>query len=85
MKRVWNLLALNRERDQLADKSSASDVIKTMLTMNEEQKLKFCYALWFYQPDVVEASLNHKQRASRLFPSSKISPSLPFFFLALES
>ncbi|KXG30195.1 hypothetical protein SORBI_3004G144000 [Sorghum bicolor] len=35
-----------------------------MLTMNEEQKLKFCYALWFCQPDVVEASLNHKQRAS---------------------
>lgn len=47
MKQVWSMLGLANERATLVEKNNARDVIKAVLAMKEEQKLKCCIALWY--------------------------------------
>jgi hypothetical protein len=47
MVKVWEHLALSRERDLLAAKSSAKEVTESIMAMKEEQKSLCCIALWW--------------------------------------
>ena len=46
MEKLWTYLGLSREREILLLKSSARDVMETVMNLKEETKLKCCYALW---------------------------------------
>lgn len=45
MEKLWTYLGLSREREILLFKSSARDVMETVMNLKEEPKLRCCYAL----------------------------------------
>jgi len=45
MEKLWTYLGLSREREILLLKSSARDVMETVMNLKEEPKLRCCYAL----------------------------------------
>lgn len=46
MVRVWDLLALGRERDLLASKTSAKQVTEAIMAVKEDQRALCCIVLW---------------------------------------
>lgn len=48
MERVWDHLALGRERALLVSKASDREVIEAIMAMKEEQKAMCCIALWMF-------------------------------------